>query len=299
MTSTRRRVRAAAAVVLSTVGRMASRCAAWLSGGPATGPTPGRRGSRAAGVGNRSRSFRESTSPGPAAPPSAENASHIVQFTESRAMSFRLRGGQITKFWMHRRPTLGVRRPQRRGPACPTLSRRSISDERCPVLHGEHGQFDSRVDAQLRVDVLQVRIDGVWGHEQLLGDVLVDQSPLATNPAIRSSLAVSEAHGSGSRGPEGAAPSGRLSVGSPTPASSSVRLATCGLSRTVWSRSTTGWVLISGDHNRETARGAPPPTSLDGKRRQRRLGPPRFTTSDRRTDHHHRAAGSAARIGDI
>src|SRR5262245_51556450 len=37
------------------------------------------------------------------------------------------------------------------------------------LLHGQHGQLDSRVDVELEVDVLEMGVHGVAGEVELLG----------------------------------------------------------------------------------------------------------------------------------
>jgi hypothetical protein len=45
------------------------------------------------------------------------------------------------------------------------------------VLHGQHGQLDSRVDVELEVDVLEMGVHGVAGEAELPGDSAVGHPP--------------------------------------------------------------------------------------------------------------------------
>src|SRR6476619_8050927 len=83
------------------------------------------------------------------------------------------------------------------------------------MLHGQHGQLDSRVDVELEVDVLEMGVHSVAGEVELLGDTAVGHPPSHAGddaqlgvgerrpPAVRSLLAVRTYLDHGIPGPGG------------------------------------------------------------------------------------------------
>ena len=66
--------------------------------------------------------------------------------------------GAFAAYPVHAPVSHSVRSP---GSSATDLVKERRSVEWCPVLHGEHGQLDSGVDAELGEHVLQMRIDRV------------------------------------------------------------------------------------------------------------------------------------------